>query len=287
MKKVCEVCGSDYETRSRSPGRERFCSKPCYRRFWNRKTWQKKRPSDPEPRDCEICGNPFTPDRYHPGAKTCSKSCNAARMLARKSVFRPGPRECEICGNSFTPDESHSWAKTCSPRCSGVRGNQISTDQRAIERERQGALDKRPCPECGEIFVPNKRNWKNQKYCSMLCTQRVAGRVYIHRYPERHKSSKARGRWGGNHKAALERDDRKCQICDSGEKLHVHHIDDSGETDQPNHELDNLATLCGTCHRKVHVVSWRMVGGEMQVYGLMFDWMKIDTVKVVHGIEEA
>jgi len=151
---------------------------------------------------------------------------------------------------------------------------------------KSGVLEPRSCPECGELFTPNKHNYGTQKYCSMQCTRRVAGRTYIRRDPERHKRQKLANRWGGNHKAALERDGRKCQICGSDKKLNVHHMDGTGENENPNHQLDNLATLCHTCHIGVHRIGWKVVDGEFRVFGLGLDWMKIDKVKVIHIGEE-
>lgn len=41
-----------------------------------------------------------------------------------------------------------------------------------------------------------------------------------------------------------------CQVCGTTERLHVHHIDRNPE----NNETTNLATLCASCHLKLH---WR------------------------------
>jgi hypothetical protein len=54
----------------------------------------------------------------------------------------------------------------------------------------------------------------------------------------------------------LERDGHECQECYYDEELHIHHICPSvfGGTDK----LDNLITLCKTCHRKKHSGNWRL-----------------------------
>jgi len=36
----------------------------------------------------------------------------------------------------------------------------------------------------------------------------------------------------------------------------------------------------------LHRLKWRVVDGEYELYGLFFDWMKIDKVKVIHIGEE-
>jgi len=52
--------------------------------------------------------------------------------------------------------------------------------------------------------------------------------------------------WYKQRKLALERDGNKCNICDSNEKLVVHHIISFKEN--KSHELDNLIVLCQKCH---------------------------------------
>lgn len=51
----------------------------------------------------------------------------------------------------------------------------------------------------------------------------------------------------------LERDNGKCQKCDTTEKIRVHHLIPRvcGGTD----DLSNLTTLCSKCHRKAHVAT--------------------------------
>ena len=50
------------------------------------------------------------------------------------------------------------------------------------------------------------------------------------------------------HLLVLERDNSQCQRCESIEALLVHHLD----LDDRNNKLDNLITLCSTCHLELH-----------------------------------
>lgn len=45
---------------------------------------------------------------------------------------------------------------------------------------------------------------------------------------------------------------RKCSICDSENRLVIHHIDGSGESENPNDNLDNLQLMCLSCHMSLH-----------------------------------
>jgi len=46
----------------------------------------------------------------------------------------------------------------------------------------------------------------------------------------------------------LRRDSHSCELCGSDETLEVHHKDG----DYPNNDMDNLITLCRSCHMNVH-----------------------------------
>jgi len=63
-------------------------------------------------------------------------------------------------------------------------------------------------------------------------------------------------RFNGLKLLVLERDDNQCQICKTQEKLVVHHVDGSGYTSvdkkQMNNDIENLITLCSSCHHKLH-----------------------------------
>lgn len=238
MDKSCDECGSTFTTRSKSPNRERFCGKKCYRKFWNRITHRARHP---------------------------------ARVLE--------PRSCISCGAVFTPDCKHSFAKTCSPKCSVKHQSEKQRVALAAKRD----LSPRPCKECGGLFSPHKNAWRWRRYCSEKCSRKVSGRAFAERYPERilaNEKKQRNKRLGGNWFAALERDGHKCQMCGTTRALHVHHLDGSGETDSPNHQLENLQTLCRSCHKQVHTITYRIVDGEIVVSCTMFKLLGLNSVKV-------
>ena len=69
----CEVCKVDVGSRcdSKHP-KVRFCSPQC-----TKSAWYRRRKPVPVITDniCQICDSVFTPDLFHPNAKTCSKKC--------------------------------------------------------------------------------------------------------------------------------------------------------------------------------------------------------------------
>lgn len=57
--------------------------------------------------------------------------------------------------------------------------------------------------------------------------------------------------WKALRKEALERDLHRCRLCNSTEKLNVHHRVYPTDGWQ-NDNVDNLTTLCNSCHAKFH-----------------------------------
>ena len=51
-------------------------------------------------------------------------------------------------------------------------------------------------------------------------------------------------------KACFIRDDHKCRYCGNRNALHHHHV--IYRSQQGEHALNNLLTLCWNCHRSVH-----------------------------------
>lgn len=49
----------------------------------------------------------------------------------------------------------------------------------------------------------------------------------------------------------LDRDNRTCQECGSQESLHVHHLTYEHQGQELDY-LDDLKTVCSSCHRKIH-----------------------------------
>ena len=50
----------------------------------------------------------------------------------------------------------------------------------------------------------------------------------------------------------------------------VHHLDGTGETEEPNHVPENLVTLCKPCHRNAHHFFYRVTNGTLVLHGLAF-----------------
>ena len=58
----------------------------------------------------------------------------------------------------------------------------------------------------------------------------------------------------GNKHLVLERDGFQCRLCGDRENLVIHHINEKSyhNCDVPDNSLDNLTTLCKSCHSSYH-----------------------------------
>jgi hypothetical protein len=178
---------------------------------------------------------------------------------------------CVTCGNEFLGKkiDSKNCSKECRNKAKNMKRKQVN-DAKLTER-----LIPKPCKVCGEMFIPNKLKIEIQVYCGKVCQQkdmhilrtqkpgyhdqraaykRKWWKVNTEEKREKNNFYSYRNRYDGNYIPALERDNYACTVCGETNRslLHVHHKDHSGKTKNPNHSLDNLVTLCNSCHMKHH-----------------------------------
>jgi len=218
MKANCYFCGIEFDCK----GAEKYCSVNC------RKEARKKRDNSwsAEPKICPHCKKTFYP-KHRNDQIFCSEKCrDDAKWQKKKTIYTE--RTCPVCGDKFIPTRNNKVC--CSPKC-GFRKIYLENPdkkrqqskewrQKNIERVREN--DKR------------KRQENKEKY----------QQIDAHYHDET--------RFGGNRQKALERDGYKCVVCGETEGIGVHHKDCSGQTDNPNNELDNLMTVCKSCHTNIH-----------------------------------
>jgi len=141
---------------------------------------------------------------------------------------------------------------------------------------------KSECTVCGKKYI---RKSHNGKYCSPRCLRKITylnhiedrrnrgiKRYYLHHeealkymseYGKRNRELKNWYRnlrsFGGIKKDILTRDGNKCCGCGSIKRIGIHHMDSTGikdankeTTKYVNNSIDNLITLCNSCHRRLH-----------------------------------
>jgi len=138
---------------------------------------------------------------------------------------------CPVCGEEFNAERAKKY---CKPECV----------KRARELRRIPNI--RVCSGCGIKFKPTGQN---QKYHSVKCRK---DNTYEDHYKNSVMKLRDKNLFGGNRELALRRDGYGCTVCGGTQQLSVHHKDRSGQTDNPNHDLSNLVTLCNPCHCQEH-----------------------------------
>jgi 5-methylcytosine-specific restriction endonuclease McrA len=98
--------------------------------------------------------------------------------------------------------------------------------------------------------------------CRCPFAARSGGQVYCERFaaPITTREKYALRGWKKVRIAVLDRDGHRCAVCGGGEDLHIHHLDHDPTNDDP----ENLVTLCGICHARVHT-ELRREGGTGRV----------------------
>lgn len=165
--------------------------------------------------------------------------------------------KCEVCGDNFEYYPSNKDGRYCESCLGATDGllpeNPAESDER-IETE---------CPNCHAVSKVLESRLEQNKYgifCDLSCygdwlSENIVGENH-HQWEG---GSIAYGQdWWQLRRAALERDDYKCQRCGSnadeiGRNPDVHHIEPVRSYDDPSnaHRLDNVICLCRSCHRHV------------------------------------
>ncbi|WP_292518840.1 HNH endonuclease signature motif containing protein [Methanoculleus sp.] len=124
---------------------------------------------------------------------------------------------------------------------------------------RLDAFDRSRSPLCGDR--PDLNGFR-RLCCQCPFAVRTPGRVYCERFAIQIRAQEKyalRG-WKEIRDVILERDGQQCVICGGSDDLHVHHLDRDPTHDDP----ENLLTLCGICHARVHT-ELRREGGAGRV----------------------
>ena len=224
-------------------------------------------------RKCKQCGSDFEVDTSRRNWKhvaICSDKCRKAIAAAgKRSKYKPkkvSHKYCENCDKKFQPAQNvAARQKYCTPDCLLAAKEKKRLAKWRSERQA------RVCAHCGKDFLPERFAGKH-KYCSKDCQVRA-----IHRRHDRknRRSGSYQQEFRIMRPVVLERD-KVCVLCDSDQKLHVHHWDNSGRSEDCNNSLDNLAVLCGDCHSAIHKVTLAKVDGEWFIDGRIFNLVDIN-----------
>lgn len=233
----------------------KYCSQSCAVKD------RPKPPSTKIERHCEACGTAFLvyPSVIKFGtARFCSPAC-ARKPRGRTYV----DSTCEQCGITFRIEQwkvRQGGGKFCSRSCLGKsrigeRNPSFGTGTKRVEAK---------CAHCDKTFRFYPRGDKGAgTYCSRRCYHEAnSGKSSALYRGGRYDAAKRfyqSQEWKDLSAQCKERDGHICQECQQAfpsRRLHAHHLIErrDGGTDT----LDNLITLCLSCHRRHHTVLGHM-----------------------------
>lgn len=222
-------------------------------------------------KNCEVCGELFISRQSN--GKYCKKNGCAKIALYNSRSSKIYIKNCEICGELFTSRQSHG--KSCKKNGCIKKAPYIGKSSKIYIKD---------CEICGELFVTAKPNilscsddceisrikiryqqyrqkYKNNKNEKNKNTISECERRVINKVEELIEKATDTRNWseidyfnigGFNDKLkdmVKDRDDYRCQICGFESFLEVHHI--VPRKFGGSHSLENLITLCTSCHRAV------------------------------------
>ena len=164
--------------------------------------------------------------------------------------------ECDNCGDSFERYPSKVKDRNfCDGSCYGEwKRESVSGENNPRWKE----YVKKTCPVCESTFKVKPSESDMRVTCSYTCAAEWFSETL---------SGEGNPRWGGGYdsyygvgwhdcrRLMLDKYD-ECQICESPENLHVHHIRPVREYEDPTdaHHPENLAVVCQKCHPTVEAM---------------------------------
>lgn len=185
---------------------------------------------------CDTCGKEFYKYSYKVGKHNfCNRECYLKFHSKNVKTYT-----CEICGKVFKGDK-YNANRFCSREC-------YNEFHKIKNKERQ-------CPICGKTFLAKA---SEDIYCCLDCynkdrhppkkEQHWNWKGGISLIEDKRDSSEYK-KW---RQAVYQRDNYKCCICGSKEKLNAHHIKPWKYYPDLRYDISNGITYCEKCHIAFH-----------------------------------
>jgi hypothetical protein len=201
---------------------------------------------------CPDCGLEFIKTTNKKRCKPCALKAHGQTGTGYSE------KVCACCQSVYKPTSAtQKVCENCRPL---YFAEQNMARSKAI-REKKGSPtigSIKQCKDCGDDFVyiagPQSRCSSCQKHYKVSQIHEWLKKD-IDRLKKYTTKAKDNYMFSGNRGLALERDNFTCQKCGTTDDLHIHHIDGNGVTvdrNIRNDDINNLVTLCRTCHTTVH-----------------------------------
>lgn len=264
--KICDNCGTEFEPWIST---QRFCTRNCNRRYWDKKTGRVATKPKQTPAICRYCGVWFytVNDSRKNRGLYCSPDCSNKALRKEKicvvcgadvksgkycsDVCKLENRTCEICGEQFEATV-YLTRTICGSRECELEYTRIWSREHAIKKHIENAKPVE-CAECGVLFTPLYGS-KRRVFCSDRCSRKKSKRIG--------KAIRRARKRGNGYESVdplmiLERDKWKCQNCGvrTPKILRGTIEDNAPEVDHiiplaagGNHVAYNLQCLCRKCN---------------------------------------
>lgn len=216
-------------------------------------------------RTCEDCGTKFYDPKfrrnYCSGCHSESGKKNGNYSDAKRKT------KCMLCGKEFEYYPSNKegvYCTSCVSEADGILPQKKSTSAKL----------KVECRNCGskiERYPYEVDDVSYGSFCDLECYgEWLSNNVTADRHHQWEGGKLQYGSgWWQTRQAALERDDYQCQHCGAssdeiGRNPDVHHIVPVRNFEHPEsaHTLDNVISLCRSCHRRVEEGSISLPSGR-------------------------
>lgn len=187
---------------------------------------------------CEYCQEEYKVPYARRDSRFCSKKC---QVRCKKTQLKEKKKTsiCFTCGNEF---KHYGESITCSKKCYSNYMSKIRLGENNPNFKKDKEMSK--CIICNTEFEYSRiglHKGQKRNFCSRKCSGKNKNKssedLYIYNKKYNRDFRKKRIE-------VLKRDNNCCQLCESKNKLEIHHIDDNSLND----EDQNLITLCKKCH---------------------------------------
>lgn len=225
---ICIGCKKEFVKKNNSG--QKYCSKECRENYY--KNISELHKQSLSKMICKNCGKEF--QQLTSNQKYCSKECRFDYYKSMKLPVIGMPAQCEYCNNQYI--KNNGSQKYCSDKCRNLSNEQkikIKKISQVKKEEKDLELIKNEVALKAENLI-KKSQVNGKSFNNVNINYWLLSNI-----PQKTIDN------------VLDRDNNQCYMCKRTNNLHIHHI--IKRVDGGDHSMDNLVTLCASCHRYIEI----------------------------------